>query len=111
MALDLRIARIAIEIKNEMKAHTGSIFDGGDFYCRHGVNLGNWAGPDYMCGACEDGVDDYTYALTCAYARVRRQQERATNQAMRDICDAIVYNKVMTGEYANHLIRDLLAPM
>lgn len=26
-------------------------------YCIHGTYLGSWAGPDYMCGACEAGAD------------------------------------------------------
>lgn len=26
-------------------------------YCIHGTYLGSWAGPDYMCGACESGAD------------------------------------------------------
>lgn len=28
-----------------------------DHYCRHGVYVGGWAGPDYMCGMCEMGAD------------------------------------------------------
>jgi hypothetical protein len=27
-----------------------------DSYCVHGTFVGNWAGPDYMCGYCEMGV-------------------------------------------------------
>jgi hypothetical protein len=26
-------------------------------YCKHGVFIGSWAGPDYMCGRCEMGED------------------------------------------------------
>lgn len=25
-----------------------------DHYCVHGTYVGGWAGPDYMCGLCED---------------------------------------------------------
>jgi hypothetical protein len=27
-------------------------------HCVHGTFVGNWAGPDYMCGYCEMGVTD-----------------------------------------------------
>lgn len=26
-------------------------------YCKHGTYVGGWAGPDYLCGACEMGAD------------------------------------------------------
>jgi hypothetical protein len=25
-------------------------------YCKHGRFIGSWWGPDYICGACEDGI-------------------------------------------------------
>lgn len=69
------VLRRALEIVKGMKAapaYTGHTGEGGSLYCRHGSYLGTWYGPDYLCGACEDGVDDYTYALRSAgYAYTR----------------------------------------
>lgn len=44
-----------------------------DTHCEHGTFVGGWAGPDYMCGWCEDGTpyDEY-----CAI-----MQERATRRS------------------------------
>jgi hypothetical protein len=28
-------------------------------HCRHGSFVGDWAGPDYLCGACEDGLSAF----------------------------------------------------
>ena len=30
-------------------------------YCHHGSYVGCWAGPDFMCGYCEDGISDADY--------------------------------------------------
>lgn len=35
-------------------------------HCKHGTYVGDWAGPDYMCGYCEDGTSDYHFALWAA---------------------------------------------
>jgi len=31
-------------------------------HCKHGTFVGGWAGPDYMCGYCEDGISDEDFA-------------------------------------------------
>ena len=32
-------------------------------YCKHGTNLGNAHGIDFLCGFCEDGTTDTEYEL------------------------------------------------
>lgn len=27
-------------------------------WCMHGTFIGSWAGPDYLCGLCEDGATE-----------------------------------------------------
>ena len=44
-----------------------------DTHCEHGTFVGGWAGPDYLCGSCEDGVSREEYMELVA----RRQQQRA----------------------------------
>jgi hypothetical protein len=44
-------------------------------YCKHGTWIGSWWGPDYMCGACEDGTTDRDYVIGCLKQEIRRQQE------------------------------------
>lgn len=67
---------VALSAVRALKAHHGYVGTGGDGnYCKHGVNLGYWDGPDYMCGACEDGTSDYDYALGLAYDHMRREKK------------------------------------
>jgi hypothetical protein len=30
-------------------------------YCPHGAFIGSWWGPDYLCGACEQGISAAAY--------------------------------------------------
>lgn len=32
------------------------LIDYDDVYCVHGTFVGGWAGPDYICGYCEEGI-------------------------------------------------------
>lgn len=106
--------RVALNVIRGLKEHEGYTGTGGDGnYCRHGVNLGYWAGPDYMCGACESGVSDYEYALGVAYdhmhreLRVTKQVEvdafctwanaNSTHDDLTDICHAFV--EWVTGKF------------
>jgi hypothetical protein len=49
-----------------------------DTHCEHGTFVGGWAGPDYLCGYCEDGVTveelnaqrAYWQKLSARYERV-----------------------------------------
>ena len=47
-----------------------------DTHCEHGTFVGGWAGPDYMCGWCEDGVpyDEYRAIMDERAARRARYQ-------------------------------------
>lgn len=73
--LDMAVAKEAIRIKNCLKGYEGS--EGYDpHYCKHGNYVGTWWGPDYMCGPCEDGAEDYAYALYWAKEGVRERMRR-----------------------------------
>lgn len=45
-------------------------------YCEHGTYVGNWAGPDYMCGLCEMGisVEEAEYGSHVQAVDYRRRQ-------------------------------------
>lgn len=49
-------------------------------HCKHGSYVGTWDGPDILCGACEDGLSLYEYALKCAY-----NEQRFANQHIREL--------------------------
>lgn len=70
--------RLAITIKNEIKA--GERAD--HTHCRHGNFVGDPYGPDYMCGPCELGVNDYDYAFERA-EKVWRNDRRKIGYAIR----------------------------
>jgi hypothetical protein len=48
-------------------------------YCRHGTYVGSWAGPDYLCGPCEDGISDEEWSAICQ-ARAERHEREAGEQ-------------------------------
>jgi hypothetical protein len=78
---------VALSVLRALKAHNGYTGTGGDGnYCRHGVNLGYWDGPDYMCGACESGVSDYEYALGAAYDHMRRETRERKQTELQAFC-------------------------
>jgi hypothetical protein len=41
---------------NESLGYDADVTDSSQ-YCKHGTFIGSWWGPDYLCGACEDGLD------------------------------------------------------
>jgi hypothetical protein len=77
--IDTETAREALRIvANLKKAREEHRY--GDEYCIHGTYVGNWAGPDYMCGTCEDGIGDYEYALMWAHENVRVRNRNRYNR-------------------------------
>lgn len=52
-------------------------------HCKHGTYVGGWAGPDYLCGYCEDGIGDHEYALRVAWDR----QQAEAREVFRRIFD------------------------
>lgn len=92
MTLPLTYKKYAVQIVRELKAaEDESNWDRrnhftGEQYCQHGVNVGTWDGPDYMCGACEDGIGIYQYALYSAYDEMYRDRRAA----QRQISDAVI---------------------
>lgn len=73
--------------------------DTGEMYCIHGVNLGTWDGPDYMCGFCEEGASLYEYALYSAWASYRRDRMRLGQT---------VFDKVVFGLFDHETAEELL---
>lgn len=60
-------------------------------YCKHGTFIGNWAGPDYMCGPCEDGISDAEWAEICKANEEHREAETGERMfwhALGDMCKA-----------------------
>jgi len=60
-------------------------------YCRHGSFIGSWAGPDYLCQACEMGYDrqitvtsweatfpepNFGYPVHIAYFRTKAEADK-----------------------------------
>jgi hypothetical protein len=90
-SLTLEEKRNAIRIKNDLRArdysYTGTGGDGN--YCKHGVNLGYWDGPDYMCGARESGVSDYEYALGLVW----NERRRARREVSREFIERMFMNR------------------
>jgi hypothetical protein len=68
-------------------------WQGHRLYCVHGTYVGDPYGPDYMCGACEDSVTVYEYALGLAFSR----QRKATHDFRQAALMAIL-NEVPTEE-------------
>ncbi len=60
-----------------------------DSYCVHGTFVGNWAGPDYMCGPCEMGVSDEEWAHGKARAELRDARVRALAPKVRPLIEAL----------------------
>ena len=42
--------------------------------CEHGTFIGSWWGPDYMCGACEDGISMEDCLLEAVEHAQRRKE-------------------------------------
>lgn len=95
MSLPLKYKRMAIDLKNRIVAEDSerSNWDRrnqwGEQYCIHGVNIGTWDGPDYMCGACESGSTILEYALMVAYGEYQRDRKRAEQRMHAEVVDAI----------------------
>lgn len=79
--LDRSIAREAILIKNALKGYEDSP-DYHPHYCKHGAYVGDPYGPDYMCGPCEDGTDDYATALWWAKNAARERMDAFTRDVL-----------------------------
>lgn len=59
---------------DQMSAVEDGLIDYDDVHCRHGVFIGGWAGPDYLCGWCESGITDAEYAaMRESYTRKGRR--------------------------------------
>lgn len=47
-------------------------------YCAHGNYVGDWSGPDYICGKCENGVTVQEEALEYGHATAMRLNAAVT---------------------------------
>ena len=61
-------------------------------HCVHGTFVGNWAGPDYMCGYCESGMTAEEYEEEKRYwaeanekRRLAREQWDAINREIETL--------------------------
>jgi hypothetical protein len=66
-------------------------------HCKHGTYVGNWAGPDYMCGACENGISDFAYAVACIKAWLHDNRVVISSKVLAALVDAL--NDDMIKEY------------
>lgn len=64
-----------------------------DTHCKHGTFVGHWAGPDYMCGACESGITDEEWEAGNRRADRRARRVKALQpklvQVIRDVNAAV----------------------
>lgn len=76
--LTLRIATVLVKRLKARRAEHQELRarEGWVEYCVHGTYIGTWWGPDYLCGACEDGTSDYEMALWQARSIVAEFQTR-----------------------------------
>ena len=51
-----------------------------DTHCEHGTFVGGWAGPDYLCWACEDGISAEEWRETIAAERLRSKRYAKVNR-------------------------------
>lgn len=42
--------------EDETDAVRAGLIPADSVYCEHGTYVGGWAGGDYLCGPCEDGI-------------------------------------------------------
>lgn len=70
----------ANDYEDQMDGLAAGIYKHDDLYCKHGTFVGNWAGPDYMCGPCEMGVTDEEWREAQEAARIANEKRRAARE-------------------------------
>ena len=66
------------DFDDQMQGIQSGVLTHEQTHCKHGVFIGHWAGPDYMCFWCEMGVSDEEYAEAMAHReRIRARKKRA----------------------------------
>lgn len=61
-----------------------------DTHCEHGTFVGGWAGPDYMCHWCEDGVSVEEMRAILDERIERRRRYNRVWQVQRERADRYV---------------------
>jgi hypothetical protein len=79
----------ANDYEDQMDGVRLGLYDHDDVHCKHGTFVGGWAGPDYMCGYCEDGITDEDYAEMLAERRVHDAKVRAAKERWAELNAAI----------------------
>ncbi len=70
---------------DQMDALARGLLEYDDTHCRHGTFVGNWAGPDYMCGYCEMGVTDEEFEEGKRLEAERNEKRKAARQRWEEI--------------------------
>ena len=65
------------DYEEQMDAVRLGLVEYDDVHCVHGTFVGNWAGPDYMCGPCEMGITDEEWAEEVEARRIHNERVRA----------------------------------
>lgn len=98
------MTRIALDTVRWLKADG----DRDRTHCVHGTYVGDWAGPDYMCGPCEDGLGIYDYALRCAWQWLDGHREDTMREPVKMLAQSMS-DRVMSVEFFVPLIPYLVA--
>lgn len=77
------------DYEDQMDGLQLGIYKYDDLHCRHGTFVGNWAGPDYMCGYCEMGVTDEEYAAGIAWNERRQRRKHALKPKLVEIINQV----------------------
>lgn len=69
--MDSIVAETALIFVNNIRERRADYYAGrtDPLYCIHGTYIGDWAGPDYLCGRCEDPNPPTDYELALQAAR------------------------------------------
>lgn len=79
----------ANDYEDQMDAVQRGLLSYDDTHCVHGTFVGNWAGPDYMCGYCEMGVSDEDFLAGRASAERRDRRVSALKPKLVELIDAV----------------------
>jgi hypothetical protein len=75
----------ANDYEDQMDGVRLGLYDHDDVHCKHGTFVGGWAGPDYMCGYCEDGISDEEWEASQRSAERRNRRVTALQPKLVEI--------------------------
>lgn len=82
-------------------------WDQGDAsqHCKHGTFIGSWAGPDLLCGWCEDGIDMAEFLVIQREAAIRARKV----VLVRGVWDDQEFSRILVNTLLTFQRRDDLA--